>query len=76
MHCFLGGKLGGRLFEEVKTYNKMLEWVDRDLQKDDMYNVEAIKDYRPLRVKDRNGKMRTMHGQPVGGASRVGFRRH
>ncbi|MCA1800264.1 MAG: hypothetical protein LC650_03130, partial [Actinobacteria bacterium] len=35
-------KVGDKTFEHIMTYNKMLEWCDRDLDKDDMYRVEAI----------------------------------
>ena len=39
-------KHGNALFEEVVSYNKMLEWVERDKDKDDMYKIEAIVSYR------------------------------
>jgi hypothetical protein len=35
-------KVGEKTFEHIMTYNKMLEWCDRDLDKDDMYQIEAI----------------------------------
>ena len=34
------------MFEEIKTYNEMLDWVDRDLHKDDMFTFESIKAHR------------------------------
>lgn len=38
-------KVGENTFDEVMTYNKMLEWCDRDLDKDDMYKIEGILDH-------------------------------
>ena len=35
-------KVGDKTFEHVLTYNKMLEWCERDQDRDDMYRVEAI----------------------------------
>jgi hypothetical protein len=35
-------KVGEKTFEHIMAYNKMLEWCNRDLDKDDMYQVEAI----------------------------------
>jgi hypothetical protein len=35
-------KVGEKTFEHIMTYNKMLEWHNRDLDKDDMYQIEAI----------------------------------
>jgi hypothetical protein len=35
-------KVGEKTFEHIMTYNKMLEWCDSDLDKDDMYQIEAI----------------------------------
>ena len=35
-------KVGEKTFEHILTYNKMLEWCDRDLDKDDMYRIESI----------------------------------
>jgi hypothetical protein len=37
---------GDKVHEEIMTYNKMLEWCDRDLDKDDMYRIEAILGHR------------------------------
>ena len=39
-------KVGDKVFEELKTYNQMLDWVDRDLHKDDMFAFESIKAHR------------------------------
>ena len=38
--------VGDKVFEEIKTYNQMLDWVDRDLHKDDMFAFESIKAHR------------------------------
>ena len=35
-------KHGNVLFEEVVSHNKMLEWVKRDKDKDDMNKIKAI----------------------------------
>jgi hypothetical protein len=35
-----------KVFEEIKTYNQMLDWVDQDLHKDDMFAFELIKAHR------------------------------
>jgi hypothetical protein len=35
-------KVGEKTFEHIMTYNKMLEWCDRDLDKDNMYQIKAI----------------------------------
>jgi len=35
-------RVGDKTFEHIMTYNKMLEWCDRDLDKDDMYRIEAV----------------------------------
>jgi hypothetical protein len=39
-------KAGDTTFEEIMTYNKMLDWCDRDLDKDDMYKFDAILGHR------------------------------
>ena len=39
-------KAGDKVFEEVMTHGKMLEWCDRDLDKDDFYNFSAISGHR------------------------------
>ena len=31
-----------RVYEEIMSYNKMLEWCDRDLDKDDMHKIDEI----------------------------------
>ena len=46
-------KVGSKRFEEVMTYNRMLEWVDRDMDKDDFYHFEAICGHR-RNSKDKN----------------------
>jgi hypothetical protein len=38
--------VGDKTFEHVLTYNKMLEWCDRDLDKDDMHRIDAILDHK------------------------------
>jgi hypothetical protein len=35
-----------KVFKEIKTYNQMLDWVDRDLHKDDTFAFESIKEHR------------------------------
>ena len=35
-------RVGEKTFEHVMTYNKMLEWCDRDLDKDDMFKIDTI----------------------------------
>ena len=47
---------GDRMFEEVMSYNKMLEWCDRDLHKDDMYKIDAV-------IGHRKAKLSTTRGQ-------------
>ena len=39
-------KVGDRRFEEIMTYNQMLEWCNRDIDKDDMFRFDAILDHR------------------------------
>ena len=46
MHMFQCD-VGDKVFEEIKTYNQMLEWVDRDLHKDNMFAFESIKAHQP-----------------------------
>ena len=46
---------GDRMFEEIMTYNKMLEWCDRDLDKDDMYKIDAILDHRKAKLPSTKG---------------------
>jgi len=48
-------KHGDRLFEEVMSYNKMLDWCDRDLDKDDMYKIERIVGHRKAILPDTKG---------------------
>ena len=40
-------KAGSQVFEEIMTYNRMLEWCERDVQKGDFYNIKAITGHRP-----------------------------
>ena len=35
-------KVKDKVYEEIMTYNRMLEWVDRDVHRDDFYNFTAI----------------------------------
>ena len=49
-------KHGDRLFEEVMSYNKMLEWCDRDLDKDDMYRLESIASHRKAKLSTTKGQ--------------------
>ena len=46
-------KHGDKIFEEVISYNKMLEWCDRDLDKDDMYRIDTILDHRKSQTKSK-----------------------
>ena len=46
---------GERMFEEVMSYNKMLEWCDRDLDKDDMYKIDCVIGHRKARKKSTRG---------------------
>ena len=39
-------KVGEKTFEKIMTYNKMVEWCDRDLDKDNMYKIEEIIGHR------------------------------
>jgi len=39
-------KEGEKTFEEILTYNKMLEWCDRDLKKDGYFEISGIRDHR------------------------------
>ena len=39
-------RVGEQTYEHLLTHNKMLEWCDRDLDKDDMYKIEAILDHK------------------------------
>ena len=48
-------KHGERIFEEVCTCNKMLEWCDRDLDKDDMYQIDKITRHRKAILPDTSG---------------------
>jgi hypothetical protein len=39
-------RVGEKMFEKVLTYNKMLEWCERDLDKDDFFRIEGIAGHR------------------------------
>ena len=49
-------KHGDRLFEEVMSYNKMLEWCDKDLDKDDMFRIEGITGHRKAKMETTKGQ--------------------
>ncbi len=59
-------RAGDKVFEEVMTYNQMLDWCDRDLGKDDFFNFKSIRGHRrdpsqrnkwQLRVEWESGEM-------------------
>ena len=35
-------RVGEKTYDHIMTYNKMLDWCDRDLDKDDMYKIDII----------------------------------
>ena len=39
-------RVGTKSFEEVMTYNRMLEWIEMDQDKDDFYRIEGIVNHR------------------------------
>ena len=39
-------KVGDKVYEEIMTYNRMLDWVDRDVHRDDMHNFHGIRAHR------------------------------
>ena len=41
-------KVGDKTFEEIMSYNKMLEWCDRDLQADDFYRVDGVTGHKKV----------------------------
>jgi hypothetical protein len=45
-----------QFFEEVMSHNKMLEWCDRDLNKDDMHRIEAITGHGKAQLPDTMGE--------------------
>ena len=47
-------KAGDKVYEEVMTYNRMLEWCDRDLDKDNFFNFWAISGHQ--KDKEHAGK--------------------
>ena len=38
--------IGAKTFEEVMTYNRILEWIEMDQDKDDFYRIEGIVNHR------------------------------
>ena len=48
-------KHGNRMFEEVLSYNKMLEWCNRDVDRDDMFKIDGIISHRKAKLKDSTG---------------------
>lgn len=48
-------KHGERVFEEVMAYNKMLEWCDWDLDKDDMHKIDAIISHQKAKLPSTKG---------------------
>ena len=46
-------KVGDRTFEEIMTYNRMRDWCDRDLDREDMYKMEAIVGHKRNRTSSR-----------------------
>ena len=43
-------KIGEKMFEHIMTYNKMLEWCERDIDKDGYFHIDGILGHR----KDKN----------------------
>ena len=46
---------GDKVFEEVTSYNRMLEWCDRDLDKDDMFKLDGIVSHRKAKLSTTKG---------------------
>jgi hypothetical protein len=44
-------KVGDERFEEIVTYNRMLEWVEQDQDKDDFFRIVGIKDHKRIQGK-------------------------
>ena len=42
-------KAGNKVFKEIVTYNRMLEWCNKDMDKDDFFNMKGIKDHRKVK---------------------------
>ena len=38
--------VGKEVYDEIRTYNEMLEWCERDTLKDDMYRLDAITSHK------------------------------
>ena len=58
-------KVKDEVNEEIMTYNRMLEWVDRDVHRDDFYNFTAIKAHR-LHPDPKGLKGMGLENAPVG----------
>ena len=43
--------MGDDKFEELVTYNRMLEWVERDQDKDDFFKIVGIEDHKRIQGK-------------------------
>ena len=41
LFCFRS-RVGEKTFENITTYNKMVEWCDCDLGKDDFFGIDSI----------------------------------
>jgi hypothetical protein len=44
-------KMGDERFEEIVTYNRMLEWVEQDQDKDDFFWIVGIEDHKRIQGK-------------------------
>ena len=60
-------KYGEHMFEEIMSYNKMLDWVERDKLKDDCHKVEAILGHRKAKLPHTKGNWE-LHIRWEGGA--------
>ena len=41
-------KVGDKRCDEIVTYNRMLEWIERDSEKGDFYNMDGILDHKKV----------------------------
>ncbi len=48
-------KVGTKVFEEVMSYNQMLDWCERDAHKDDMHTFSTILDHKKVARKNKRG---------------------
>ena len=39
-------KVGNKTYEHIMTYHKMLEWCDRDIDKDNYFHIDGILDHQ------------------------------